>query len=428
MGLLDTFTGGKSGAAEEAMRKAEEVYGNLQTPTAAQLTLPELQQYVQAGIMTPADAQAYLQQSNAFNTENTPQTGTAAQVQALNQLSGIANAGAAGTPVEQAQVQNTINQMNEATGGQRGAIEQGMAARGTPAGLVQAALENQTVGQNAQTANQNALQAQSQAYQTALNAMSQGGALGNQLQGQQNTQANTVAQAQNAMQQFNAQNQQQAGEANANRQQAANAYNTENKQNVANQNTGNANARTEYNAQVPQTIFQDQSQKAAGQAGAFQQAGNMAQQQGQQKAGIRSGLINTGATIAGGMYGGPAGAMAANQLTQPSGGPSPYGTNNMTNNAWTNNAHGSIVGADCYDSGGMIPGKARVPGDSVKNDHVSIMASPGEAVIPRTQVQQHLPQILAMLSGHGQSPEPPVHPHDAATLLRAMKAIRQGAA
>ena len=419
MGLLDIFTGGKSNAAEEAMKKAQEVFANVQTPTAQQLTLPQLQQYVQAGLMTPAEAQTYLQQNNALATENVPQTGTAAQVAALNQLSGIANAGAAGTPVEQAQIQQAINQMNTAVGGQRGAIEQAAQARGTPAGLVQAALANQTVGQNAQQANANALQAQSQAYQTALNAMTQGGALGGQLQGQQNTQANTVANATNAMQQFNAQNQQNASEANAARRNSANLTNLQNKQDISNQNTGLTNQRTVYNTGVPQQVFNNAMQKASGQAGAYQNIGNMAQNQGQQNAGLLSGLINTGATIAGGIYGGPAGAMAANQLTTPS----QYNQEDATPGGF-GYAKGGVVG--CYDDGGMIPGKARVPGDSERNDHVPIMASPGEAVIPRTQVAQHLPQVLSMLAGHDQRPEPMDDTQDVATVIKALRSIRMG--
>ena len=442
MGLLDTFTGGSSEDAKEAMRKAQEVYANVQAPTQAQLTLPELQQYVDAGLMSPADAQAYLQTSNAYNTENIPQTGTAAQVQALNQLSGIANAGAEGTPVEQAQIQQAINQMNQAVGGQRGAIEQAAQARGTPGGLVQAALENQTVGQEAQQANQNALQAQAQAYQTALQAMTQGGALGGQLQGQQNTQANTVAGAQNAMQQFNAQNQQNASEANANRTQQANTYNTTNKQQVANENTGLANSRTAYNATVPETVFGNQMQKASGEAGAYQNIGNMANQQGQQNAGLASGLLNMGATVAGGMVGGPAGALAANQLTQPNGSntPSQYNQEQNTPGGY-GYAKGGIInpipahydcghaacmaqGGICMEKGGILPGHARVQGDSERNDHVPIMASPGESIIPRTETAKHMPEILNMLSGHS---EPTPHPTDVATMLKAMRAIRMGA-
>lgn len=56
-------------------------------------------------------------------------------------------------------------------------------------------------------------------------------------------------------------------------------------------------------------------------------------------------------------------------------------------------AHGGMVGdsgsATCaylnkYASGGMVPGKATTAGDSVKNDKVKAMLSPGEIIIPRT--------------------------------------------
>jgi hypothetical protein len=116
--------------------------------------------------------------------------------------------------------------------------------------------------------------------------------------------------------------------------------------------------------------------------------------------------------------------MAANQLTSQGGSASPYGTNDMTKNAWTNSAHGSIVG--CYDEGGMIPGKAQVPGDSEQNDKVPILASAGEAVIPRTQVAQHFPQVLSMLSGHNEQPQ--TDPQDVATTIKALRLIRMGAA
>jgi hypothetical protein len=44
----------------------------------------------------------------------------------------------------------------------------------------------------------------------------------------------------------------------------------------------------------------------------------------------------------------------------------------------------SLGGAIGMKSGGMIPGKAAVPGDSIKNDKVPVMASPKEIIIPRS--------------------------------------------
>src|SRR5262249_51217969 len=90
-------------------------------------------------------------------------------------------------------------------------------------------------------------------------------------------------------------------------------------------------------------------------------------------------------------------------------------------------------GGICMKSGGMIPGHAKVPGDSLKNDTVHVMASPGEAVIPRTAVQAHMPEVLGLIShGEGHSlPHPgaqPTHPHDVASVLQALREIRMGRA
>ncbi len=417
MSLADIFTGGAGEEAQRYLAEAQKNIAAVNTPTAAQLTLPELQQYVNAGMMTPAQMEAYLQQNNALATENTPQTGTAAQIEALNQLSGVANAGAAGTPVEQAQQAQTIQAMNQAVGGQRGAAEQAAAARGTPASMIQMATSGMNAGQDAQQAYQNALQSQAQAYQQAVNAMSQGGATGQALQGQQNTQANTVAAAQNAMQQFNAANQQNASATNAGMKQQTNAYNTENSQNVANQNTGLGNQRTMYNAQVPETVFNNAMQKATGQANVAGQQANQATQAGQQNAGVWSGLIGAGATIAGG----PIAGLATKTAVDSSTGKQPM------------YAHGGIAdnhagcyheGGICMESGGMVPGQAKHPGDTLRNDTVTAHVSPGEAVIPRTAVQAHMPEVLALIAGRA---EPQHHPKDIASLLSAMKEIRMGA-
>lgn len=433
MSLLDFFTGGKSDEAIDALKRAEGYFGAVKTPTVEQLTLPELQKYVEAGVLTPAQAKAYLQESNAFNDMNVNQTGTAAQIQALNQLAGVANAEPEGTPMQQAQMENSIQKMNTAAGGQRGAIEQAMAAKGTPAALIQAALSNQTVGQEAQQAHMDAVNAQAAAYQTALNAMAQGGALGGQLQGQQNAQANQVAAAQNAMQQFNAANQQNVAEANANRTQEANANNWQNRQNISNNNVGLSNARTQYNAGLPQQVFNNQLNKAAGQAGAATNIGEMQQKQGQQNAGIWAGLINTGTSF----------------IPRPGGASSTFMPRNPTEANFNSQyqtggyAHGGVVnpvpahydcghpqcmarGGICMEKGGMIPGQAPLPGDSVANDLIDIHASPGEAVIPRTAVASHPSEVMSLIQGH--QPEPEVDPHDVATLLKALRSMRLGVA
>ncbi len=64
---------------------------------------------------------------------------------------------------------------------------------------------------------------------------------------------------------------------------------------------------------------------------------------------------------------------------------------------------------------------ALVPGDSPTNDTVPAMLSPGEAVIPRTQVQQNPDAVMGLLAGQDHTS---VDPQDVATLLKAMKMLR----
>ena len=56
-----------------------------------------------------------------------------------------------------------------------------------------------------------------------------------------------------------------------------------------------------------------------------------------------------------------------------------------------------------YDEGGMVPGQAQVPGDSPANDTVPIVASPGEAVLPRGMVAL----LKALLTRKGPSNSSP---------------------
>lgn len=391
MSLLDIFTGGKAGEADEANRKALEALQSLQTPSIDSLSLPELQQYAISKGLDPAQMEAFLQANNAYKDQDIDQTGTSAQKTAISRLLEEADAGPEGSATNRAQQEQIAQDNARNLAGQRGAIDQQAQARGVPLGLLQAALSQQNAGQGAQNAHMAALAAQGNNYQTALNALAQGGTLGSNLQGQQNTQSNTVAQAQNAMQQFNAANQQNASATNAGLRQQANAYNTQAANTTGAANTDLANQRTKYNAQVPQTVFQDQFQKASGVANQYGNMANTATNQGQQNAGIYSGLIGAGATVAGGPV---AGAAAPK-----------FGSEQDTN-PLNHYAQGGMVQEECMKNGGQVPGHAPVPGDSSRNDTVHAKLSPGEIVVPRSIVQSH--------------------PEDIATLLQAMKHLRGG--
>jgi hypothetical protein len=429
MSLLDVVTGGKSGEASADEQRALEALQNIQTPNAAALTLPELQKYAVSQNMTPAQMQAFLQQANALNAP-VGQTGTSAQEQAIGQLANVANAGAAGTPLQQAQEAQINQNAARNLAGQRGAIDQQAEERGVAPGMLQAALGQNEAGQGLQDAHMAALQSQGENYQQALQALASEGAAGQALQGQQNTQANTVGAAQNAMQQFNAANQQQAAGQNAGYQQQANATNTQNANQTGQANTGLANQRTTYNAQVPENVFKNQLEKATGVAGANQQAANTATGQGQQQAGLIGGLLGTAGTVAGGMYGGPVGAAVGGAAGKAVG--NEAGSNNgyAAQGMLVPSEEGCAYGGMPMKQGGLIPGHARVPGNSQINDTVPIKVSPGEAVIPRTAVQQNPIQTMQLLrGGHPPVAQPgqqPHHPQDIAALLAAMKHMRGG--
>ena len=395
MGILDIVTGGKSSSATDAMRQAAELLGKVKEPLAAELTLPELQKYVQAGILTPAQAQAVLNKQNAYDTTVVPGEGRNAQIAALNQLQDIA--GAKGMDATaQAQTQQTLNALNTNMQGQRGAILDSFAQRGVPLSLASEAMQNTVLGQDAQAANANALQANADAQMRALQALQGSATVGANVQGQDWNQANTKAAAQNAINQWNSQVANAANESNAARQQQANAYNTGVKQDVSNQNVGLGNYRTEYNTKVPQQIFSNAMQKAGGQASALQNVANLANQQGQQQYGIFKDIAS-----------GVSGLLASK-------GAAPAGGSAFNNPANRNDAMSQTPAG--YEKGGIVPGKAPVPGDSPANDTVPARLSPGELVVPRSLVNEFV--------GNIPKKGKPIHADDVKSVLKALSELR----
>lgn len=388
MSLLDLLTGGKSSEADEDLQKGLADIQNVQTPTAAELTLPQLQQYVNAGLMTPAQAKAAIQEQSAMNGINADPATTEAEMTALGQMQDVA--GDAGmTPEMRAQLLAATNTANTNTAGARGSILDSAAQRGMPTNLMSTAAQLAASGQDAQTANMAGTQAAGQAEQNALMAMANSGQLAGNINQQQFSQGAQKAQAQNAINQWNAQNQTQNNQFNAQNQQAANMYNTQNAQNISGANTGLANERTQYNAQVPETVFNNQMQKAGAEAGVSEQQANQATAAGQQQAGLIGGII------------GGASQMGASAMA-----PTPI----------------------YADEGAIVPGKAEVPGDSKRNDKVHAMLSPGEVVVPRSI--SHDPDRVKQFVTHlMRQPKPikPMHPDDLHGIMEAMSRRREGA-
>ncbi len=429
MSLLGFLTGGKSGQAEAALDEAQRTLSAVKAPSIQELTLPQLQQYVQAGILTPEQAQAVLVQKNAFDNISTSSKPVEAEMSALSKMQDIADSGGLDAQAKNkiAQAQNNAQITAQ---GQRGSIIDQMAARGIPTSLISEAMQHAAVGQDAQTQMLADTQAASDAEQRALAALSESGTLGGQIHGQEYSEAANKAQAANAIAQWNAQNQTATNEQNTSRLNTAQLLNLQTKQNAMNANTQTGNQRTAYNANLPQQVYNNAMQKAQASANISGQKAGLYTGQGKQNAQIVGGLTGLGVTtLFGGNQAGQGGADAGG-----GGG----GGGAFPGSAMGYGAGSAGSGAAAYESpeaaamvlagGGKIPGKADVPGDNPRNDKVPAMLSPGEVVIPRTIASN--PDLARQFVAHvmrNKVPVKPVHHEDVKTMLDALTARREAA-
>jgi hypothetical protein len=410
MGMLNGLTGGHNEDAANAASDAYSAFARVGIPTTTQLTLPELQKYVQAGVITPAQAQAVLQKQNAMDSVTSDPRTKEAEISALNKMQALAENGGHDAQSDMG-VADAQSKMNQTLQGQRASVLDQMAARGIPTSLMGTAAQLAFAGQDSEQAHKDALQAKADAEQRALQAISGTGQLAGQINNQDFNQQAVKAQSQNAIDQWNAANQTNVNLANQQATQQANVINNQVAQQVSSANTQNANARTQYNATIPQTQFQDQIQRAAGESQAKQAEAKLQQAQGEQNAGMVTSILGVGGTVLGGMYGGPAGAAAGGAAGHAA------GTAMGSKDTSTNEA--------AFAHGGIVPGQPNVPGNSPANDTVKARLSPGEVVIPRTAAQS--PNLAAEFVRHlHKAATPKVHPDDVKHVLHALTAMRGG--
>jgi hypothetical protein len=417
-GITDFLTGGSNGDATEALNRAAAAYGDIPVPDVTQLTLPQLQQYVQAGIITPAQAAAVLQQTNAYNNISTAAAPKQAEMDALSKLQELADSGGM-DQIEKSKLADTESQLNQTLQGQRLSILDQMSQRGIPQSLMGPGAELAFAGQDAEQAHKDALQANADAETRALQALEGSASIGGSLENQNYSEAAQKAAAQNAIDQWNAANQTTVNLNNANLRQQANLMNNQEAQNVSNANVQNANARTEYNAKLPQTVYQDKLQKAAGLSGQYDKQAQNYQHIGEQNAAVAGGILSLGSNVLGKIAGAPA------TVPPPAPGAAAGGSTMMAD-------MGPIAlasqGGEVLEmrNGGSVPGIPKVPGNSPKNDTVPALLSPGEVVVPRTAA--HNPDMAANFVRHLQRSVSPfrVHPEDVKNVLHALTSLRGG--
>ncbi len=415
-GGLEDVLGINTTAGTEEMKQALAALQAVGVPTSQELTLPELQKYVSAGVLSPQQYQAISENPQAYSdaiAQNQDNTGQTAQKAALSQLGGIVQAGGS-TPIMQAQLANNLAQTNQANQAARQGVQENAQERGVSGGGQE--FLGQLLGEqgNATAANLGAVNAGANNAQLALQALANQGNLASTLQGQSNQSAQAQAQAAQQIAQYNSQLQSQANQYNTMNANNAQAANLQNAQGISNANTGLANQRTQYNAGIPQQIFNDQMQKAGGIAGQYGQQANLAENQASNQNQFIGGLLGAGATAFGDYMGAPkSGALAKPVTTQT--------PNNYNDNPYGNYANGGEVGCYaqggeahdhrlCMQAGGTVPGDdSGMPmgQDDTSQDVIPANLSPHEIVLPRSVAQApNAPDAAAQFVGQikGQPP------------------------
>ena len=267
---------GKAGSnkADQLRQAAINAFNSIKTPELSQLQV-QLNQYVNAGKLTPEQAEVALVQSNAFNNIKTDPSLTGAAKQALSRMQEIGTSGGL-DPIAQAQLADITSRQEQENKSQNEAILENAKARGM--GGSDLTTVNQLVDQQAAAdrAASRGTQVGADVYSRALQALQETGSLGMGLESQAYGEGANKAAAQNAIAQFNAQNTNATNLYNTQAENEARARNIANSQNVANLNTQTQNENKVYNAQQAQQRFADEMAKASGMAGQYSDWANEA--------------------------------------------------------------------------------------------------------------------------------------------------------
>lgn len=341
----------------------------VKTPDANQMMVT-LQNMVQQGQITPEQMQTALVDRNAFDNIVSSPEFAAAQQTALTQLQQIGSEGGL-TPLDRAKLQDIRNEQNTTNRGQEQAIMQNARERGIGGSGLEMASRLQAQQSAADRASQQGTDVAALAQQRALDAIQSAGAMGGQMQEAEFNRGAAKATSQNAIDAANAAMMNQGNLYNTQAANAAQAANLGEKQRVSDANVGIQNTQEVSNKALAQQTYQNELAKAQALAGTYNAWGSAEKGESAQKNAGKNAMIGTGlqtaGTVIGGFYGGPVGAAAGGTAGKKLG----------DEYAASNAAHGAIV-----------PGEAKVEGDSEVNDTVPMNLSPGEMVIPRSLVSE----------------------------------------
>lgn len=242
-------------AAADAQQKALDIIKQTGAPPDESQAIL-LDQYKQAGILTPQLEQSVTQQFSQVANIKEDQGLRTAQTNALQQMQQQGQTGFNAQDI--ASLNAARSQAQTDAQAKSAQIQQSLQAKGNYGSGTELAAQLAAGQQGAQRESQAGIQQAGVASQRALEALVAGGQEAGQIRQQDFNVANTKAQAADAMNKFNTQNQIAAGARNADRTNAANQYNLTNQQQVANMNTQQANAEKYRQAAAQRQYWQDQ--------------------------------------------------------------------------------------------------------------------------------------------------------------------------
>lgn len=293
--ISNFLSGGAQGQATDAAQAGVDALASLQTPDVAAMQL-ELEQLVQQGVLTPEEAQTYLQEASKTADIQTNPALRQAQMDALASMQEIGEGGL--TASDKAALSGIQSQEQTASRGAREAIIADAQAKGMGgSGLeLMAQLKNQQDASTRQS--QRDLDVAGMAQDRALQAIQAAGQMGGNIQQQDFGQQFQQGQAQDAINQFNTQNMNQVGMVNTKAANDAAATNLQNKQRIADANTTTRNTQQQYNKQLAQQDFDNRYKRAGGTASAYQNLAGQYNANAAQNMQVVGSAIQAGGTAA----------------------------------------------------------------------------------------------------------------------------------
>lgn len=374
MGLFSKLFGGSGSDKADKMRQAAiDAFTSIQTPELKDLQI-QLDRYVVEGRLTPAQAEAELLKSNAFNDIITDPALEGAQKQALMSLQEIGTQGGL-TAIDRARMADITSEQSQVARSRNEAIMSQARERGMGGSDMSTISQLMSEQSAANIASRRGTDVAANAEARALQALMAGGQMATGMRAQDYGEQATRAGAQNAIDLFNTQTLNQTNLYNVDAANKAQAANLANEQAISNVNVGTANVQEQYNAQQNQQMFQNEMAKAGGVASTYNQwAGDATAAKRSEQAAdaaLLGGAVQAGSSALSGAFSGSAGPSPAGGVSNP--------TSEGFQSAFDKDLYGTR-----YNEGGQVPGKAPVSGNSPVNDTVPAQLSPGEVVVPRT--------------------------------------------